>query len=110
MRKRSTRPRNKFKLKSKEMYNPAIKYKVIIIDEESANPKEEPSTRNKIHETNLERNKYEKGGLTTNTKTPTGKIIASTRKKSKTNKRGPNSTIRSEGDNRKRIQTRSQTK
>jgi hypothetical protein len=48
MRKRSTRPRNKFRLKSKALYNHAIKYKVNIIDEEFAIPKEEPSTSNKI--------------------------------------------------------------
>jgi hypothetical protein len=47
IRKRSTRTQNKFRLKSKAMYNPAIKDKVIIIDEECSNPKEEPSTRNK---------------------------------------------------------------
>jgi hypothetical protein len=38
IRKRSTRPQNKFRLKSKAMYNPAIKDKVIVIDEEPTNP------------------------------------------------------------------------
>jgi hypothetical protein len=58
-------------LKSKEIYNPIIKDKFTIIDEETANPKEEPSTSKKILLTMLERNKYKKGDLTTNTKTPT---------------------------------------
>jgi hypothetical protein len=91
------------------MYNPTIKYKVIIIDEESANPKEEPSTTKKIHATKIERNKYKKGGLTTNTKTPIGKNRDSARKQSKKNKRGPKPTIRYEWDKPKRIQTHSQT-
>lgn len=92
------------------MYNLAIKDKVINIDEESANPKEEPSTSKKIPVTKLERNKYKKGGLTTNTKTPIGKNKTSVRKQSKKYKRGLNPTIKSEGDKPKRIQTRSQTK
>jgi hypothetical protein len=110
IRKRSTRPRNKFRLKSKAMYNPAIKDKVIIIDEESANPKEEPSTSKKILVTKPKRDKYKKGGLTSNKNTPTGKDSASARKQSKRDKKGPNPTIRSEGYNLKRIQNRSQTK
>jgi hypothetical protein len=73
MRKRSTLPRNKFRLKSKAMYNPTIKDKVIIIDEEFANPKENPSTTKKKPTTKLERNKYKNGGLTANTKTLIGK-------------------------------------
>jgi hypothetical protein len=91
------------------MYNPAIKDKVIIIDEESAKPKEDPSTSKKIPVTKLERNKYKKGGLTTNKKTPTGKDRASAIKQSKKNKKGPNPMIRSEGDKIKKIKTRSQT-
>jgi hypothetical protein len=110
MRKRSTRPRNKFMLKSKAMYNPAIKDKFIIIDEEYANPKEDPSTSKKIHITNPERNKYKKGGLTTNKMTPIGKDRSSERKQSRKNKKGPNPRIISEGDNLTRIQTHSQTK
>jgi len=92
------------------MDNPSIKDKVIIIDQESTNPKEEPSTSKKILATKLERNKYNKGGLTTNKKTLTRKNKVSARKQSKKNKRGPNPMIRSKGDNLKRIQTRSQTK
>jgi hypothetical protein len=42
IRKRHTRPQNKFRLKSKAMYNPSIKDKVIVIDEEPTNPKAEP--------------------------------------------------------------------
>jgi hypothetical protein len=38
MRKRGTRPQNKFRMKSKAVYKPAIKEKVIIIDEESVKP------------------------------------------------------------------------
>jgi len=110
IRKRSTRPRNKFRLKSKAMYNSDIKDKVIIIDEEYENPKEEPSTSKKIPITKPKRNKYKKGGLTANKNTPTGKDRASTRKQNKKNKRGPNPTIRSKGDKLKRIQTRTQTK
>jgi hypothetical protein len=92
------------------MYNHAIKDKVIIIDEEYTNQKEEPSTRNKILVTKIDRNKYKKGGMTTNKKTPTGKNRASARKQSKKNKRGPNPMIRSEGDKTKRVKTHSQTK
>jgi hypothetical protein len=64
----------------------------------------------KILVTKPERNKYKKGGLTTNKKTPTGKDKASARKQSKKNKKGPNPTIIYEGDNLKIIQTHSQTK
>jgi hypothetical protein len=38
IRKRSTRPQKKFRLKSKSMYNPAIKDKVIVIDDEPTKP------------------------------------------------------------------------
>ena len=110
MRKRSTRPRNKFRLKSKVIYNLAIKDKVIIIDEDYGNPEEELSTSKKIPVTNPERNKYKKGGLTTNKKTPIGKDKASARKQSKKNKKGPNPTIKYEGVKLKRIQNHSQTK
>jgi hypothetical protein len=109
VRKKNTRPRNKFRLKSKAVYNPAIKEKVNIIDVESVNPEEKPSTSNKIPITKLERNKYKKGGLTVNKKTPTGKDRVATRKQGKKNKKGPNPGIRSEGDKPTRMQTRSQS-
>jgi hypothetical protein len=92
------------------MYNPAIKDKVIIIDEEYANPKEDPSTRKKNLVTKHERNKYKKGGLTTNKKAPIGRDRASARKLNKKNKKCPNPTIRYEGDKLKRIKNHSQTK
>jgi hypothetical protein len=38
VRKRSIRPQNRFRLKSKAMYDPAIKDKVIVIDEEPTSP------------------------------------------------------------------------
>jgi hypothetical protein len=110
VRKRSTRPRNKFRLKSKVVYDPAIKEKVIVIDEESEKPMENPSTSKKIPVTKLERNKFKKGGLTVNKKTPTGKDRVSARKQGKRNMKGPNPKIGSEGDKPKRMKTRSQSK
>jgi hypothetical protein len=48
VRKRSTRPQNKFRLKSKTMNKPAITEKVIIIDEEPVKPTGKTSTRRKL--------------------------------------------------------------
>jgi len=42
VRKRSIRPQKRFILKSKAMYNPTIKYKVTIIDEEPTKPNAKP--------------------------------------------------------------------
>jgi hypothetical protein len=71
IRKQSTRPQNKFRMKSKAVYKPDITEKVISIDEEPAKPMEKPSTSKKIHVIKPERNKSKKGSLTMNKKTPT---------------------------------------
>jgi len=87
------------------VYDPAIKEKVIIINEEYGKPMENPSTSNKILVTKLERNKFKKGGLTVNKKNPIGKGRVSARKRGKKNMKGPNSKIGSEWDKPKRMKT-----
>jgi hypothetical protein len=54
VRKMSTRPQNRFRLKSKAMYDPAIKYKVIVIDEEPTSPKVESLESKKVSTTRSE--------------------------------------------------------
>jgi hypothetical protein len=113
VRKRSTRPQNKFRLKSKAMYNPAIKDKVIVIDEEPTNPKVEPSTSKKVSTTRSEKKKPKKEDLATNKKVPTEKERVSARqqrKQSKQSKKGPKPMTRSEDDKPKKMTTHSQTK
>jgi hypothetical protein len=71
---------------------------------------EKPSTRKKIPVTKPEKNKFKKGGLIINKKTITGKNRVSTRKQGKKNMKIPNPKIRSEGNEPKRMKTRSQSK
>jgi hypothetical protein len=80
VRKRSTRPQNKFRLKYKSMYNPTIKDKVIVINEEITNPNVKPSTRKKVSKIRSEKNKIKKEDITTNKKAPIGKDRFSVRK------------------------------
>ena len=80
VRKRSTRPQNKFRLKSKGMYNSTIKVKVIVIDEEPTNPNAKPSTSKKVSKIRTEKKKPKKEDLTTNKKAPKGKDRFSARK------------------------------
>jgi hypothetical protein len=73
IRKRSTRPQNKFKLKLKAMRNPAIKDKVIVINEEPINPNLDPSKTRKVSKIKTEKKKSKKEDLTKNKKAPIGK-------------------------------------
>jgi hypothetical protein len=71
IRKRSIRPQNKLCLNSKAMYNPAIKDKVIVIDEEPTSLNVEPSPRNKVSKIRVEKKKHNKEDLEENIKVPT---------------------------------------
>lgn len=110
IKKRSTRPRNKFRMKSKVMYKPVITEKVIIIDEEPTKPMEKPSTSKKFPVIKPERNKSKNGSLTMNKKTPTDTNRVPARKQGKKNVKGSNPKIGSEGDKPTRMQTTSQSK
>jgi hypothetical protein len=105
MRKRGTRPQNKFRLKSKVVYKPAITEKVIIIDEEPVKPMGKSSIRKKTPVTKPEKNKFKKGGLIINKKTITGKNKVPTRKQGKKDMKIPNPKIGSEGNEPKRMKT-----
>jgi hypothetical protein len=96
---------NKFRMKSKAVYKPAITEKVIIIDEESVKPMKKSSTSKKIHITKDEKNKFKKGGLIMNKKTINGKNRVFTRKLGKKNMKRSNPKIGSEGNEPKRMQT-----
>jgi len=109
IRKRSIRPRNKFRLKSKAMYNPIIKDKVIIIDEEPKNPNANPSMSKKVSKIKAEKNKL-KEDLTANKKAPIGKDRLSSRKQSKQSRKVPKPLTRSKDDRPRRMTTRSETK
>jgi len=65
------------------MYNPTIKDKVIIIDEEPTNPNANPSMSNKVSKIKAEKNKSKKEDLTVTRKAPTWKDSLSARKQSK---------------------------
>jgi hypothetical protein len=113
IRKRSTRPQNKFILKSKAMYNPAIKDKVVVIDEEPINPNVEPSTSKKVFKTRVEKKKHKKEDLAANKKVLTEKDRVSARqqrKQSKQSKKGTKPLTRSEDGKPKKMTTRSETK
>jgi hypothetical protein len=113
VRKRSTRPQNKFRLKSKAMYNPTIKDKVIVIDEEPTNPNAKPSKRKKVSKIRAEKKKLKKEDLTTNKKAPTGKDRVSARKQRKQSKqsmKGPKPLIRFEDGKPRRMITHSEMK
>jgi hypothetical protein len=73
VRKRSTRPQNRFRLKSKFMYDPAIKDKVIVIDEEPTSPKVKSLASKKVSTTRSEQKKPKKNDPATNKKVPTEK-------------------------------------
>lgn len=107
VRKRSTRPQNKFRLKFKTMNKPAISEKVIIIDEEPVKPTRKTSTSKKTPVTKPMKDKAKKGGLIIHKKTIIEKNRVLTRKQSKKNMKIPNPKIGSEGNETKCIQTRS---
>jgi hypothetical protein len=92
------------------MYNPTIKDKVIIIDEEPTNPNAKPSMSKKVSKIKAEKKKPKKEDLTTNRKAPTGKDRLSARKQSKQSKKGPKPLTRSEDDRPRRMTTRSEMK
>jgi hypothetical protein len=110
VRKRITKPHNKFRLKSKALYNPTIKDKVIMIDEEPTNPNANPSTSKKVSEIKAEKNKPNKKELPSNRKAPTGKEKLFAKKQSKQSKKGSKPLTRSEDDRPRRMTTRSETK
>jgi hypothetical protein len=73
LRKRSIRPQNRFRLKSKAMYDPAIKDKFIVIDEEPTSPEVESLESKNVSTTRSEQKKPKKNDLATNKKVPTEK-------------------------------------
>ena len=92
------------------MYNPTIKDKVIVIDEELTSPNAKPSTSKKVFEIIIQKKKPKKEDLTTNKKAPKEKDKFSARKQSKQSMKGPKPLIIFEDGKTRRMKTCSETK
>jgi hypothetical protein len=109
VRKLSTRPQNKFRLKSKAVNKPVIIEKVIIIDEYPIKPIRKTSIRKKKPVTNPEKDKSKQCGLIINKKIIIGKNRVLTRKQGKKDIKIPNPKIGYEGNETKCMQTQCQS-